>query len=161
MVLLRVCSTPKRERRRTDHNFTALAALISLGFQAGWLGVEWGKERELFVEEGKKYKRCTGPTLTCPASPFLGVCVSQFFFYLFVSRWKCVFLPMRVPCSLCALFLPFDPAWQIASRFALALWQEVALQAPRSRRSATENSGKGVGGSPAGGGASITSPHLY
>lgn len=47
MVLLRVCSTPKRERRRTDHNFTALAALISLGFQAGWLGVEWGKEREL------------------------------------------------------------------------------------------------------------------
>lgn len=51
----------------------------------------------------------------------------------------------REPDSLCALFLPFDPVWQIVSCFALALWQEVALQAPRRRRSAAEDSGKRVG----------------
>lgn len=56
-----------KEKRRTDHNFTALAALISLRFHAGWWRRKGERERDV---RGRKGERCSGSIWTVEDFPF-------------------------------------------------------------------------------------------
>lgn len=118
------------------------------------------RERERDVR-GRKGERCSGSIWTVEDFPFAFTSPKNKVASLRSLRRSFVLVVrvpvpvlltrvvLRVPCfgSERSTFpVRVAPAWQIASCFAVALWQEVASRAPRGRHGAAEDSGKRVGG---------------